>query len=183
MKKLILALSILGFAGTASAGFMAEPYLGYGTGSYKTDSSSTTNTGYIVGAKIGFKFGNGAWVAADPEIGGGKTKPESGTETDYSSTQAFLDVGYDFPAVRAYAGYALMNELTNKDTVETKLKGGSTYKVGLGWRATPMFTVGVEYMMSTPKENEIGGVSGDLVGKNDLTFTALTLGYTFGGGK
>lgn len=193
MKKLILALSVLGLTSTASAGFLVEPYLGYEMETLKGTQKgggdlSGKGSAINLGARVGYKFGMGLWLAADPQMTMKSTFKIDDSTGDYkfARTTTWLDVGYDFPMMaRLWAGYALSNEFTitsegGGTSSDTKFKGGSSMKVGLGFRLMPTVNLSFEYLMNKYKDVESGGATAPMTDFYDkFDDNAIVVGVSF----
>ncbi len=183
---------------SAHAGFMAEPWLGYESGTIKCTSvanigCSSKTTGMNYGARLGWLFPAGLWLAADYAGGSGKIKYDAGgAEDDGSRTRLGAAFGYDMMmGFRMFGGYGFSNTLKSKSSSgETKFKG-TEYYVGVGYRTPVRITINLEYHVdSLPKYDVSSGAitftDRDTSGAFS-TFSSnrvlLTVGYFFGNAK
>lgn len=160
MKLFSVLFALLLATGTAQAGVMIEPYLGYesGTQSAKFKSSylpsPNTDLGGVIGASaLGARLGYnvlGFWAALDYMAGSGTVKYDTSTIKDSDLTRSTLGVtaGFDFPIlIRAWAGYILKDDSTFKGSgTETTLSGGG-YKLGVGFQGLPFISLNLEYLV------------------------------------
>ncbi|MGK0366890.1 MAG: hypothetical protein ACI9QD_000020 [Thermoproteota archaeon] len=150
MKKLLIKLSLLGtlVSGTANAGFLVEPYVGYGITAFEHDSSSLEFA--VNGASYGFRGGAtwmGFFAALDYEIGSRSLELESGstsiTLADYDMTNIGLTVGYNVPVLplRVYGKY-ITNSSFEASSTEFE---GDGIGFGLGLTFLPFVDINIEY--------------------------------------
>ncbi len=185
MKLLVLALSLLvGFASTANAGIFVEPYLGYGLGSYKFDTTGGDKgkiTGPVLGGRIGGEMAM-LFIGGDYSMSlSNKMKSDAGgTDPDVTSSQLFGVIGANLPIIRLWAGYGLMNEL-KEDTVvgDITYSGGSHIKVGVGLKVIPMLSLNAEYIMSDYKKAELGPLTGDPELKVNTVLLSASVPFSF----
>lgn len=157
MKKNILVSGLLAVLALslapkqARAGLLLEPYLGYGQGSAKAESSaignlSFKNDGVVIGARIAYTLPLLFWFGVDYAMQNGKFKPDAGADGDWKSSDLYAVAGVDFPIlVRGWVGYGLMNDTTiSFANGDSKIKGGTNLKAGLGFTFLPMLSVNVE---------------------------------------
>lgn len=159
---------------TASAGWLVEPVIGYQSGSTSRTTASTatppdtnyssTETSTLAGLKFGYIFGNRMTLGAEyAMLTGGKSKMDS-TESDFTSADMYLNLGYDGGRWRAYFGYGFSSTVTYPATAtsaEAKMPGTSI-KVGAGFLAMNHLAIGFEYIMPTYTKFEQSGVSVNL---------------------
>ncbi len=189
MKKLLSIFSIVfGMSSLAHAGILIDPYLGYETGQvkYTTVIGAVQGTNDISGTTLGLRLGYKfiiPYVALDYSMSTGKSKPSSGTETDFSQTGLGIVVGASLPFVSPYIGYGISNESKIKDdgtgNGDTTLKG--TYiKVGVGTGFIPIVTLNFEYKMSTyDKYSDNGGEVNRSDVFSDLTHNTTMIAVSF----
>lgn len=184
MKKWILALSLPFFATAAQAGTLIEPYLGYEMAKLSATTIApaanvdATGNATALGVRLGWQS-FGLFVAGDYQlVSGGKYKADAG-DFDYTRSNLYLTVGYDFPIlVRVYGGYGLTNETTFKDTTETKFSGGSAMKVGVDFSFFPLVRVGLEQHVRKFKDAGSADVDA-LYSKFDDNVTQLVVSLPF----
>ncbi len=183
MKFLGLALSlVIGFASTANAGIFAEPYLGYGFGSTEDDSTPPTKsdiTGPVLGARVGGEFAM-LFIGADYSMTLGAKAKTGAVSEDIGISSLYGVVGANLPIIRAWVGFGLMNEATIKGTPDdTKIHGGSHFKVGLGFKVIPMLSLNAEYLINNYKKFEQGALTGttDIKGNTVLISASLPLSW------
>ena len=160
MKLYSVLFSMLFAAGTAQAGVMIEPYIGYETGTqsakFKSSylPSANTDLGGIVsatalGARLGYNV-LGFWAALDYMATSGTLKYDTSTLKDSDLTRSTLGVtaGFNFPILlRAWGGYIWQDDSKFKGTgTETTLSGGG-YKLGLGFSGLPFVSLNLEYIV------------------------------------
>jgi hypothetical protein len=187
MLRIFIVVCGVMFAQLASAGFMAEPFLGLESGSVTgTDLSGasftpTQVTTFGLGTRLGYRWA-GFWTGLEASYftGTGKTGSTSSTITD---TNAGLMFGYDFSnKYRLAAGYMVMSNVNDKDDSAEATYKGTAFKVSVGYFFQPRMTVNVEYLShsfskvsSSTQELNVSDVYGSL--KNDPIL--LTFGYLF----
>lgn len=164
MKKL-LSLVVLVLGVQAHAGVIVEPFIGYDSSSLKTTdiggtTGSATNSGMDFGARLGYRFGQGFWVAAEYAGGSGKSKNDT-TEQDYSKSAMSAVFGYDMGRFNVWAGYGFSDKITlkNSGSPDTDITG-TNLKVGVGFEAVNHVALNLEYLM--PKYTKLNAGSGDV---------------------
>jgi hypothetical protein len=192
MKK-ILATLVLFVGFQAHAAVLLEPFLGYNQSTLNTTMSGTdtkyTNTGMEYGARIGYKFTQGFWIAGEYTGGSGKSKPDTAgaTDNDYANTTLGAVFGYDYSHFRFWAGYGFSDKSTIKQTGQADADyTGTSMKVGLGFRPTQIVSINFEYIM--PKYTKVSQSGTDydvstLFTKFDISGMALSVSFPFDLGK
>lgn len=175
LAKLVIAFSFL-FVGSARAGLLLEPYAGYAMstseGTVKATSTKveTEINGLAIGGRLGYQLPMGVWFAGDYLYlleTTHKYKSPSGLSDDkaYAST-LFLDVGVDLPVVplRFWAGYGFMNNIHSKNDAGASADfDGSAIKAGVGFKAIPMLSINLEYIMHNySKYKTSSGIDSDI---------------------
>lgn len=164
--KLLSLFTLLLFTSNSFAGFLVEPFVGFGIGSaeYKSGSQTADNTytGPQMGARLGYSFlglmggleyrKTSGSLSYDSHSGGG-TWANSGTDQDYSGTELGAFIGYELPILlRAYVGYTFSTkwELDNNSTwigaAGDELSGNTT-TLGVGFTGLPFVSLNVEFRM------------------------------------
>lgn len=164
--KIISLFTLLLFSSQSMAGFLVEPFLGFGFGSaeYTSGSRTADNTysGPQVGARLGYTtFGfmggleyrkTSGSLSYDKHSGGG-TWGSSGTDQDYSGTEIGAFIGYELPILlRAYVGYTFNTkwELDKNGAwigaANDELSGNTT-TLGVGFTGLPFVSLNVEFRM------------------------------------
>ncbi len=187
MNKLILVLTmtVLAVSVQSKADLLLEPYVGYEAGTLKTtpigtsDDMSGKTTMINLGARIGFRIPGGFWIAGDAAIGTSGTyvindASAMATVGDGKTkrTAYGLATGFDFPmGFRLYAGYDFANNWTTDhskiSTLNIATKGGTSYKLGLGYKFVPKFALNIEYYMYQPKTGDFN--SGGILNSGDIS--------------
>lgn len=195
MKTLLVILTGFLVSVSARAGFMAEPWLGYESG--KTDCTNvvggdcgakSTGTGY--GARLGWMFSGGYWLAGEYMGGSGTIKYDDSSVADdnFEHTTLGATLGFDFPmGFRVFAGYGFSNSLKDKSaSAEVTFKGTSS-RVGLGYKFHNSLSVNLEYHTDTYTKFDVSSFTdldiSTLFSKFNSTRTMLTLSYVFNSGK
>lgn len=186
----ILSLIVLVLGVQAQAGVLLEPFVGYDQTTQKTtDISGTndgsTNSGMDYGARLGYKFGRGFWLAAEYTGGSGKSKSDTaGTpDSDYTRTALGAVIGYDFGRVNLWAGYGASDKVTIKQTGSADADvTGTNMKVGVGVKAANHVAINLEY--GIPKYTKIttGGTEytiSNLYSKFDTSGAMLSVSFPF----
>lgn len=172
----ILATTV--FATHANAGLLIEPYMGFETGTTAAASSSADLTaktsGMAIGARIGYSLPVLFWAGLDYSLlASGTAKPTiTGSDYTFSRSDLYLVAGVNLPILlRAWLGYGLANTLTaKKATGDETYKGGTNYKIGVGFTMLPMVTLYVEAYHH--KSSSVDGPTG-----NQAIDAALSGGY------
>ena len=157
MRKLLVGLFLL--TAQAQAGIMLEPYAGYYMGTFEGKFKLASvdfkleESGLAFGGRAGYVLPLGVWFAGDvfwhplqtAKISGGGL---SGDRTS-SRTMFFIDVGMDLPVLplRFWAGYGLVNNWKTSGSNTDSDWTGSAIKLGAGYKAIPLLSINLEYMM------------------------------------
>lgn len=194
MKTLLTILASVLVSFSAHAGFLAEPWLGYESGTTQCTNASSgadcgaKSTGFDYGARLGWMFGGGFWLAAEYMGGSGTIKYDDGSADDKSeSTILGAALGVDLASgLRLFAGYGFSDSLKVKSTTDITFKGTSA-KVGLGYKFKNNVSVNLEYIMETITKYDAATLTDQEVSGLFSTFkparAMLTVGYVFGSGK
>jgi hypothetical protein len=179
MKLAQLFILIVAFfmLGTAKAGLLVEPLIGYNV-NYKfqtDDASEDKGSGLGYGGRLGYQ-NLGFQLGLDylkSSIG-----PDSNDyKKDLSTSEWAGFVGFEFPILlRVYAGYIFAatgeteyDDGTNKGDLE--LSDGSGMKFGIGFTGLPFVDINVEYRKGTFGEYKFGGAKVD----KDTDYSSLLL--------
>lgn len=150
---------------TAFAGFHIEPYLGYESGNMNVTDTTDQDTGgkttmMDFGVRLGYLTAVNLWFGVDAMMGTSGTFKESNASSgvpDATSTRTDIGatIGYEFPIkLRAYATYNFSSSLVVKDddaaANENTYTGGTSYKVGFGYRFLPFMAFNAEYYSNAP---------------------------------
>ncbi len=180
MKKMWLVLALfLGFAGTAHAGIMIEPYLGYEMGSH-TDINPTAKTELVnMGARLAWKSPVMLWLGLDYNLGvSGKYKVDGGSSYDSKHNTLYAVAGVDLPILlRGWVGYGVSDEIT-VDTASTKIKG-KPVKIGVGFTGLPFISLNFEYIMENLDKIESNAGTNNSPGKMDSYMLSVSLPLVF----
>ncbi len=154
--KSFVSFAILLVGLQASAGFVAEPFLGYASGSTKATSltgaeGSSTNTGIGFGVRAGYLFGQSFWASAEYTGGSGKDK-DSGGEQDYTRTATGVVFGYKIPKYNFWAGYGVSEKIAFKSDSLDLYLSGTNMKFGFGYELGSRIYVNVELIIPTYKK-------------------------------
>ena len=163
---ILVAGAFLGFE-KAHAGFLIEPYLGYGTGTSTFKSvagveTSGKESGVGFGARVGYSFLI-PFVAFDYSQKVFKFAADSSglSDSDDTFTEMSVVVGANLPIVRVFAGYGFDASAKIKGTSSESTVKGTFTKVGVGFKVIPMVAVNLEYFMYSAKKIESGGAEYD----------------------
>lgn len=166
IKKVLLKLSFLGalcfmFLGTANAGLLVEPYLGYELGKVKYDipvhnlTFDLDQTGAVYGIRLAHTLPL-MFFGVDYSIAPKLKQKVSNLNADDVSRQSFYGIaGVSIPFLRGWIGYAPFHQF--KDGSD-KIKG-SAIKIGGSFSMIPLVSVNLEYVRSMMKKVESGGSS------------------------
>ncbi len=195
MKALLSILTGLMISTVAHAGFMAEPYIGYGTGTTKCTAAAGTDcgaksTGSGYGARLGWMLADGLWFAGEYAGGSATLKYDDGVSADETVTQANIGAaaGFDFASgLRLFGGYGFSNTVTDKTTSgDLTLKGTSVY-VGLGYKFHDHISVNFQYHMDTFTKFDFPPLTDQDIATMFSKFTPtrmmLSISYVYGSGK
>ncbi|WP_413560476.1 hypothetical protein [Bdellovibrio sp. HCB209] len=181
MKKMWLVLALfLGFSGTAHAGIMIEPYLGYEMGSH-TDTNPTAKTELVnMGARIAWTAPALLWLGIDYNLGvSGKYKPDGQTNSDGKRNTLYGVIGVDLPILlRGWVGYGLMSEIKFDSPSDSTFKG-KPVKVGVGFTGLPFISLNFEYIMENLDKIEYSGSTNNDPGKMDSYMFSVSLPLEF----
>lgn len=165
MIRSLLATLIFALASsTAFAGIHLEPYVGYESGSLNMTDTTNNDVGgkttmMDFGLRLAYMTRVNLWFGVDAMMGTGGTFKESNAGSgipDATSTRTDIGatIGYEFPIkLRLYGTYNLSTSLVTTDdgtSAETKYTGGTSYKVGLGYRILPFIALNAEYYYNAP---------------------------------
>lgn len=186
MKKL-LSVVVFVLGAQAQAGILAEPFLGYDQSSIKsTDLGGTTggakNSGMDYGARIGYRFNQGVWVAAEYTGGSGTSKSEvaGNPDQDYTKTALGAVIGYNTGRLRFWGGYGISDAVKLKtDNVDVT---GTNMKLGFGFMATSHVSVNLEYIVPKYTKLKASGVEfdvKDVYSKFDSSGAMLSVSFPF----
>lgn len=190
MKKILLIAAAVAFSTVAKASFMAEPYLGYlsGTTDFTGTSGSVvsdTNAAVNLGARLGMKFNGPMFLAVNLSYLTGTAK--NSVSYDLVTTNIFVDIGADFSSNwRLYAGYAPSSSttLTGSGTTKLEFTGGSAIHAGIGTRVKSV-NLAVEYLSQTFSDVAVNGGTAAAVSKTYPTISdanyLFIVGFPLGG--
>lgn len=187
LRIIIVAFGIV-FAQMASAGVMAEPFIGLASGSMTgTDLNGaklvpTEHTTFGLGTRLGYRWG-GFWTGLEASYFTGSAKAGSSSYT-MTDTNIGLVLGYDLPnKYRFFAGYMPSSEIKQKDSSNSEAAyKGSAVKLGVGHFFQPNWSFNVELLIHTFSKVGIGGselATSDVYGSLADVPLAITLGYVF----
>ncbi|NUM59466.1 MAG: outer membrane beta-barrel protein [Bdellovibrionaceae bacterium] len=190
MKKYI-SLMILFLSVQSHAGFIAEPFVGYNSGSSKATTisgtlASSTSSGFDYGIRAGFLFGQSFWIAGEYTGGSGKDK-DSSSETDYTRTAIGVVIGYKLPnKYNFWLGYGTSDKITYKDSTTEIYTSGTNAKFGFGYEVAKNVDVNVELIV--PKYSKFGNSTTEVdissaFSKYDVSFALISLSFPFGFSK
>lgn len=158
MKKLLIALMLM--ATTAKAGFLVEPFLGFGFTSGDFGTSDVTATGTTMGARVGYQMlgvMGGLEYAMSPES---TWEFKGTTDTDkikLKRTQIGAFVGYNLPILlRAWASYQFSSKAEGTLTGTDYSFEGSATTLGVGFTGLPFVSLNLEYKMYSFDDNKAG---------------------------
>jgi Outer membrane protein beta-barrel domain len=150
----------------ARASILLEPYVGYEMTSFSYTQSGNDYKLAVNNPNFGLRLGYSAlifWTALDYSTMSGSSSVSSQpsgsniTAPNYSRSTLSLDVGVHVPMLRAYAGYAFLNTLTDKTSSPNNTFGGYGLRFGASYTGLPLLAVNLEYWMSTYTTINSGG--------------------------
>lgn len=190
--KSVLLLIVSVFCYQANAKFMAEPFVGYETSSESSTSattglaSSSTATGTAYGARLGYHFEKGYWLAAEFSAGSGKDKASS-SESNYSKQAMSAVFGYDFGRFNVFAGYGISDKITYKgSTPPDTYTSGTNMSLGIGTEFMNHVAVNLDYTI--PNYTKFGNGTTEqsissAFSKYSVATTMLSISFPFGKSK
>lgn len=170
MKMALAACSTLLFVNAAQADLLLEPYLGYTMGTAEQGSDKWDSNNMVLGGRVGYsalvlQAGFDYSIAS-----GAKFKGKDGVaDIEGDGSQLYAFVGGDFPLLRAWAGYGMMNEFKVKDGAKLT---GSAVKVGAGFTGLPFLSINAEYIMATFDKSDGNSLSDNL--KNNTLMLSVS---------
>lgn len=183
MKTLLkfIAITILSTQ-MASAAFLIEPYLGYKAitdgevGTTELETNGVTYGGRLGFQRLGFMGGvDFSGSSFDLEATNGSTT----TQTDASSTDFGLFVGYNAPVlVRVWATYFLSSNLDLENSSNSENKGNG-YALGAGYTGFPFLSINFEYRHKTYDEVETNSGTSPLNPEADINEVLLSVSAPF----
>lgn len=188
MLRIFIVVFGVMFAQWASAGFMAEPFLGLASGSMTGTTltggtlTPTEHTTYGLGARLGYRWG-GFWTGLEASYLMGTAKASS-SSYDWTDTNMGLMFGYDMTnKYRVYAGYMFSSDIKQKDSssAEATYKG-SAIKFGIGYFFQPRWTFNVDLLMHSFSKVAMSGSEAsvsDIYGSLKDTPLMISFGYVF----
>ncbi len=167
---LATSLMIISFSWTAQAGFLIEPFIGYGvSGDYDQGSTyydlSTTMFGARAGlTMLGFMYGL--------EYATGSLSVGTSPETSGDSTDLGAFVGFEFPImIRVWATYYFQSSMQFDGG--SKINGSGT-KLGVGYTGLPFVSINFEMLNRTYDEFD----SSSVVLSPEVTHSTFLLGIS-----
>lgn len=169
MKSTLLAFVFVLFAGTAHAGLMLEPYIGFESGqvvavNHLAGDLSAKTSGLMGGIRVAYSLPILFWAGLDYSmLPTGSARPDIvGENYNYSRSDLYLVAGVDLPILfRVWAGYGLMNSLVlKKSTGDETYTGGTSLKLGVGFKMIPFVTVFLEGYNHKAKDVSANGIDG-----------------------
>lgn len=172
---LLFFLSIFVFAGTAKAGILIEPYLGFslagsgdttfGTSKYDHSYSTPTIGGRLGYSMLGFMGGiDYSMQSFDLESEVGSTTFKDGV----SKNQLGIFVGYNLPILlRVWGTYYLSSKVEGDDAntasnfIDSRYEfsDGGGYALGAGFTGLPFVSVNLEYRTIEYDKAELSGAN------------------------
>jgi len=195
LLRLYVVLCISFFTHQARAGVLLEPFVGYGQTTVSTTDLSATDaqskdSGLGYGSRLGYRFNQSFWIAAEYAAGNGTSKSSTPgiADMNYNNTAMSAVVGYDHNHFRVWAGYGFSDKVTLKDSSGTETNfSGTNYKLGVGLRPSTSFSVNFEYLIPKyTKYNTAGGADADvstIYSKMDVSSMFLSVSFPFDLGK
>ena len=167
MNKLVIAIVSVFLSAQATAGFLVEPYVGYGQIATTTDVSAVEDedaVGSFLGGRLGYSF----------LLVSGGIDFNTGSAGDFERTNTSAFVGVDLPILlRFYAKYLVSSNLEHSDhDFDYNLKDG--YALGAGFTGLPFVVLNLE-MAKQVYEVETDGQSYDVDGASYLLSVSLPL--------
>lgn len=172
---LLFFLSIFVFAGSARAGILIEPYLGFslagsgdttlGTAKYDHSYSTPTIGGRLGYGMLGFMGGiDYSMQSFDLESEVGSTTYKDGV----SKSQLGIFVGYNLPILlRVWGTYYLSSKVEGDDANTTgqfidsryEYSDGGGYALGAGFTGLPFVSINLEYRTLEYDKAELSGAN------------------------
>lgn len=194
MKALFTVLVTILISVSAKAGFMAEPWVGYESGTIQCTTVAGSDcgaksTGANYGARLGWMLPVGFWFAGEYMGGSGTIKYDDGSaDENFERTVLAASLGFDFNSgFRVFAGYGFNSNLKDKtSTGDLTIKGTAT-RLGLGYKFKNGLSLNAEYHMDTVSKVDVLTLtdidSSTIWSKFNPSRALLTVGYVFGSGK
>lgn len=173
----------------SQAGVLVEPFVGYDQ--EKTEATPTvgsdftvTNKGLNYGARLGYRFSQGLWLAGEYTLGHGDSESSQAgaSSSTYTKSIAGAVIGYDVNRFRFWGGYGFSAKSTVKDDSGETDFTGTVLKVGAGYKALNRLSLNLEYVIPKFNEFEAGGIKGDIstvFSKFDSSAVSLSLSFPF----
>lgn len=184
MKRILLA-SLFLFATSAQAGFLIEPYVGFGISSGENSNTAKVEydqTAPFLGARVGyqtlgFMFGldytKGMEADFDTKVG----SVTSTTDLDQSTFGVF--VGYNLPVMlRVWGAYYFDTTLEQQSGAGTGDEiSGNGIGLGAGFTGLPFVSLNLEYRMMTLDESKDNstGTTTKLTGTDEVDYNQIML--------
>jgi len=187
-KVIAILAMVLGVQ--ANAGVIVEPFVGYDQSTLKTTttagaSDGSTNSGLDYGARLGYRFNQGFWVAAEYAGGSGKSKSDTAgvEDSDYSKSAMGAVFGYSTGRWNFWGGYGFSDTITVKQSGAADMDiTGTNLKVGAGFRAASNVSVNLEYIMPKYTKIKASGMEFDvdsIYSKFDTSGAMLSVSFPF----
>lgn len=183
MKRILLA-SLFLFATTAQAGFLIEPYLGFGISSGEdsdTPKKEYDQTAPFLGARLGYQtFGFMFGLDYTKGMEGSFEEKSSGvtTKADADQSTVGIFVGYNLPVMfRAWGAYYFDTtiEYQSGGDIGDELNG-SGYGLGLGFTGLPFVSLNLEYRILTfDEQKNAAGVTSKFISAEEIDYNQIML--------
>lgn len=179
MAHLIL-LALVPAVSPSSASILVEPYAGYAFGSQKGGLSTTKYdvSGLVYGGRLGVEK-LGFMVGADYMAGTLNLKSGS-SNRDFKQSNVGVFVGFDtLIGIRAYASYYISPSASVNNTPELKLKEGTAYRIGVGFKPIPFVSVNLDYYSVSFKKYESLGITQTFTSASKVEYVMLGVSLPF----
>ena len=146
MRRLFLILTFLLSLQSSGMEIIAEPYLGFHTGSYNDGSNSNSASGFSMGGR-GFLFFQSIMAGLDLQLSMMNTDI-NGSDTDIEMNQFGFFGGFSFPMipVRAWMTWFPLDKASVRPGGKLS---GTGVKFGVGIDPIPPVSFNMEYKTST----------------------------------
>ncbi|MDG0817712.1 outer membrane beta-barrel protein [Bdellovibrio svalbardensis] len=173
----------------SQAGVLLEPFVGYDQEKIEATPTAgsgftVTNKGFNYGARLGYRFSQGLWLAGEYTMGSGDSESSQAgsSSSTYSKSIAGAVIGYDVNSFRFWGGYGFSAKSTVKDDSGETDFTGTLLKAGAGYMALNKLSINLEYIIPKFDKFESGGVKGDIstiFSKFDSSVVSLSLSFPF----
>jgi hypothetical protein len=177
-KLLTAALVSILFYENAKAGVLVEPFVGYGTGSWKLNSVSTNQSGVDYGGRLGWNF-DGFLIGGD-YVGGSFKDNQTGNNNNITAQDIGGFLGFEVKRVTVRGAYNFNSQGTYAPTSGTNsVWKGNSFSASVGFAIVSHISLNLDFMSGT--YDTLNGVKQS----NNLTnnIYSVRLSFPFESGK